>query len=142
MISNLDRFKKDLDSLLAQGERLSLAIQKECWPEKFDGEIREHFKEKAAEVLKKIPSFTASYQEWYSEAKVLVKQMLPDRLSDFVGHYEKPKSRKSITYETYRFGSARPGIVRQDGILRGDWQSPLFGYRYRFRRADCQSAAD
>jgi len=27
---------------------------------------------------------------------------LPDRLADFVGHYERPKSRKSPTYETYR----------------------------------------
>jgi hypothetical protein len=33
-------------------------------------------------------------------------------------------------------------VVAQDGILRGDWQSPLFGYRHRLRQADCQSAAD
>ena len=31
-----------------------------------------------------------------------VKQILPDRLSDFVSHYQKPKPRKDITYENYR----------------------------------------
>ena len=41
-------------------------------------------------------------QPWYSEAKVLIRQLLPDRLSDFVRHYEKPKPRKDITYESYR----------------------------------------
>ena len=39
--------------------------------------------------------FATPYQRWYSEVKVLIKQLLPDRLVDFVQHYEKPKSRTS-----------------------------------------------
>ncbi len=58
--------------------------------------------EAVKEFLKSLPSFKGTYQLWYSEAKVLVKQLLPDRLSDFVSHYEKPKARKGISYENYK----------------------------------------
>jgi hypothetical protein len=110
MVSNLDRYKKDLDFLIDQGQQLLFAIDKECSPEKFAKAIKKHFKDKADEFLKKLPSFKDAYQAWYSEAKVLVKQLLPDRLSDFAGHYEKPKSRKNITHETYRIEDYLQGL--------------------------------
>jgi hypothetical protein len=31
-------------------------------------------------------------------------------------------------------------VVGQDGILRGDWQSPLFGYRHRLQQAGPEGA--
>jgi hypothetical protein len=31
-------------------------------------------------------------------------------------------------------------VVGQDGILRGDWQSPLFGYRHSLRQAGPRGA--
>ena len=46
MISNLDRYKKDLDSLIATGERLFLAIQRECMPKEFDEAVKKHLKAK------------------------------------------------------------------------------------------------
>src|SRR5262249_50608556 len=64
------------------------------------------------------PSFEEAYQPWYSEAKVLIKQLLPDRLSDFVRHYEKPKPRKEITYESYRIEDGLQGL----SVTRG-WQN-------------------
>jgi len=108
--SNLDRYKKDLDSLVSKGERLSLAMQKECFPKQFENDLTEALKDRAAEFVKGIPDFRDSYQSWYSEAKVLVKQILPDRLADFVSHYERPKSRKSLTYETYRIEDYLQGL--------------------------------
>ena len=53
------------------------------------------------EYIQALPSFRDEYQPWYSEAKALVRQLLPDRLSDFTQYYEKPKSRKAITYASY-----------------------------------------
>ena len=47
---------------------------------------------------------------WYSEAKVLVKQLLPDRLADFVSHYEKPKSRKSVEVGNYNIEDYLQGL--------------------------------
>jgi hypothetical protein len=109
MLSNLDRYKKDLDSLIAKGDDLHHAIQVECFPE----EVEKHLKKSGVtlkEFTKSLPSFHADYQAWYSEAKVLVKQLLPDRLVDFVGYYEKPKSRKDITHENYKIEDYLQGL--------------------------------
>jgi hypothetical protein len=118
MVSNLDRYKKDLDSLITQGKWLHLAMQKECSPEKFDELVKEQRKDEADAFLKMVPSFADSYQDWYSEAKVLIKQLLPDRLSDFAGHYEKPKSRKYLTAENYKIEDYLQGL----SVTSGDWQ--------------------
>jgi hypothetical protein len=58
--------------------------------------------EKVKEFIASLEPFSIIYQSWYSEAKALIAQLLPGRLSDFVRHYEKPKPRKDITYESYR----------------------------------------
>lgn len=121
MLSNLDRYKEDLESLVGQGEYLDLAIRRECGPNEFEKAVREQYKEQAEEVLKKIPEFRESYQAWYSEAKVLVKQILPDRLSDFVSHYEKPKSRKSVTHENYKIEDYLQGLA----VTRSVWNREI-----------------
>ena len=136
MESNLERYKRDFGSLIRSGERLFLAIQKECSPAAFDKEVKRIYKDnkdKADEFIKNIPSFADSYQAWYSEAKVLVRQILPDRLSDFVGHYERPKSRKSATYETYRILDYLQGLtvtrtigIEKEKIVGPDAAVPQF----------------
>lgn len=110
MPSNLDRYKKDLHSLIARGDTLSSAIQAECFPKEFERAAKEKFGEKANELIKSLPSFREAYQAWYSEAKALVRQLLPDRLSDFVRHYEKPKPRRDLTNENYRIEDYLQGL--------------------------------
>lgn len=110
MLSNLDRYKKDLDSLLNKGQLLLWAIQKECVPDAFTKAFKQEYKDKGDRLLKSIPPFADSYQAWYSEAKLLIKQLLPDRLSDFAGHYERPKSRKNVTYENYKIEDYLQGL--------------------------------
>jgi hypothetical protein len=41
----------------------------------------------------------------------LIRQLLPDRFDDFVRHYEKPKSRKDITFESYRIEDCLQGLT-------------------------------
>jgi hypothetical protein len=55
MVSNLDRYKRDLDSLIAKGERLFVAMQRECSPRGFDEEVKKQYKDKADEILRAIP---------------------------------------------------------------------------------------
>ena len=98
---NADRYTKDLDSLLRQGTQLQNAIQYECFPEEFARTAKEQFGEQAEKLIEGLPSFREDYQAWYSEAKALVRQLLPDRLSDFTRYYEKPKSRREIRYANY-----------------------------------------
>ena len=101
-MNNLERYKDDLEKLIKTGEILNHAMQYECNQEAFENAVREKLKDRASEFLDNLPNFSEEYETWYSEAKALVRQLLPDRLDDFVGHYEKPKTRKNITYESYR----------------------------------------
>jgi hypothetical protein len=114
MLPDLDRYKKDLNSLLAKGNRLHFAMQRDCFPAEFNEAIKKHG-EKGKDSFKDLPSFADEYQSWYSEAKALVKQLLPDRLSDFVRHYEAPKSRKEITSANYRIEDNLQGLYTTRG---------------------------
>ena len=110
MLSNLDRFKKDLESLIGTGKALNILIQAECYPEQLKSAVEKTQDPETKKLLAALPPFATTYQSWYSEAKKLIEQLLPDRLADFVRHYEKPKSRKDITYESYRIEDYLLGV--------------------------------
>lgn len=76
----------------------------------FDAQIKKQLKDNADAWLKTLPSFEENYQSWYSESLAVVKQLLPDRLEDFRRHYDKPKSRKEITFENYRIEDYLQGL--------------------------------
>ena len=114
MSKNLEIYKKDLQRLIKAGNWLYMAIQYECYPEQFE----EQLGDKLDEYVEKLPNFYIDYQSWYSEAKVLIKQLLPDRLDDFVRHYEKPKSRKEIDFESYRIEDCLQGLTTSMGGIK------------------------
>ncbi|MFA6897143.1 MAG: hypothetical protein WCQ96_02580 [Patescibacteria group bacterium] len=103
MISNIEKYKNDLDRLISSGDLLFNSIYYEYYPEMFDQQIRKSIKDEAKieELKKSFISFLDNYQSWYSESLGIIKFLLPDRLNDFVKLYEKPKSRKSIEYGNY-----------------------------------------
>ena len=106
MSTNLDKFKADLKKLIELGDLLLLSLEYDCHPTEFKQQLGSD----ADRVVKALPKFEASYQRWYSEAKSLIRQLLPDRLDDFVRHYEKPKTRKEITYENYKIEDSLQGL--------------------------------
>lgn len=117
-MTNLEKYKKDLDSLITRGEQLYVGIQLECDPDRFKAEVGRRIEKRVKGVpVSPLPTFT-EYQSWYSEARALIRQLLPDRLADFVRHYEKPKSRKDITAENYRIEDYLQGITVSRGYLK------------------------
>jgi hypothetical protein len=117
MISNLEKYKRDFERLMADGVQLSNAQQAEINMERFRAEAKKMLKEdkKVSEFLEKLPSFKGEYQAWYSEGLILLKQLLPDRVSDFTRLYEKPKaSRKHIDCENYVIEDALQGYFITD----------------------------
>jgi len=74
--------------------------------------------ENVEEFLSKLPAFKNTYQPWYSEAYAVVKQILPDRLADFISYYQRPKPRKDITYENYRIEDYLQGLT----VTRGGYE--------------------
>lgn len=85
MPSNLDKYKKDLSRLIDEGVEIILNLAGE---------------KKAKGKKKKKMTFHTHYEGWYSEARAVVKQLLPDRLADFDDLYKRDK-RKEITPENY-----------------------------------------
>ena len=111
-MSNLDRYKTDLQSPITTGKHLHNAIQAEYDPDDFKSAATKQFgsASQAAEFIAALPPFSTTYQRWYSEALVLIKLLLPDRLADFVQHYNKPKARKALTAESYRIEDYFQGL--------------------------------
>lgn len=108
-VSNLEKYRKDLTALLKEGWLVLQALARTA-----DGEkkwraswIQAGWTEDRIEKLEKdLKPFLTGYNHWYSEALVVVKQLLPDRFADFVKFYERPKARKTFDVETYRIEDA------------------------------------
>lgn len=115
MTSNLDRFKGDLERLIKAGNSLSLAMKLEIFPAQTKKSVKKSLGNGAEALLKSIPSFREDYQRWYSEGLALLRQLLPDRVADFVRHYEKPKPRKEINPENYRIDDYLQGVFATKG---------------------------
>lgn len=140
MIPNFERYQKDLSKLLDKANKLHISMQFDCFPEETAIALNKELGDKAEEMVNDLPDFKGSYQSWYSEAKVLVKQLLPDRLADFVRHYEKPKPRKEITYENYRIEDYFQGLTitrgwEKEKVVGPDAAIPHFRQQFAILRA-------
>jgi hypothetical protein len=102
-MKNIEKFKSDLKILIEKGDKLDISMKYACYPENVEKQIKAVFKDekKVKTYIGSILPFKEEYQNWYSESFVLIKQLMPDRLSDFVRLYEKPRTRKSIEYGNY-----------------------------------------
>lgn len=102
MAANLDRFKTDLAALIKTGALLESAMLLEAYD---DNVLRRAIGKISDENFKKLksslPIFRTAYEKWYSQSLALLKQILPDRVDAFVRHYEKPKTRKEISWDNY-----------------------------------------
>ena len=119
---NIDQYKNGLDTLIGKGTQLQYAILHECDPQEVERALKSSMGDRAKEFIQALPSFKDKYQPWYSESKALIRQLLPDRLSDFASYYEKPRSRKNLTYENYTIedylqGLSVPKVVRPDAAI-------------------------
>lgn len=92
---------------------LSWAMQYDAAPEEFEEAYLPRFDDDEKELeafLKKLPNFRSTYQGWYSRAQAVIKQVMPDRLSDFVSYFDVPKGRKDITFQNYMIRDYLQGL--------------------------------
>ena len=117
-MKNLERYKRDLAELFKKGTELRIAIRHASFPEEVERTV-----ELAQEIgldikqVEDIPSFSAEYQLWYSEASAVVRQLLPDRLEDFHAYYQAPKNRKEVTLENYRISDFLSGYRVTEPVM-------------------------
>ncbi|MGY1490017.1 hypothetical protein ACW4YW_11430 [Methylobacillus pratensis] len=113
MSSNLDRYKKDFERLLRDSVLIEQSFAHACYGQEYEAAVLKSCKgdkDTAKKHMDALPNFSTAYQSWYSECLALIKQLLPDRLNDFVRLYEKPKGRKDIGFENYRIEDALQGL--------------------------------
>jgi len=105
--SNITKFKDELKALIAEGEllRYSLALELDI----VDKDARQQLGDM------KLPRFKETYERWYSVSMQVVKQVLPDRLADFIRQY-KDEKRKQTDYLTYGVSDYMIGIKVTRGI--------------------------
>lgn len=120
-VTNLQKYRNDLNALISESVEVQRSLLLEGlgrqkylnWAtKKLGGD-----EAKAQKEVDGIKQFAIVYQHWYSEALSLVKQLLPDRLADFIRLYEKPKTRKELDFGNYRIEDACQGVK---ATLRGE----------------------
>lgn len=135
MITNLEKYKKDLDKLIFDGEVLLLVMFRERFPQKFNELNENQMGSNLKTTAINAPSFSDSYQQWYTEALVLIKQLLPDRVENFKKLYEKSKTRRKdmtsddYTIEDYLNGLKVTRSVDYDEIVIADPSAAITRYQ-------------
>jgi hypothetical protein len=103
MSTNLERFKQDLTKLISLGNGMSVdLLSRSCTPKQ---------KEEHKEIFEKAKgSFERDYQKWYTETHALIKQLVPDRLDEFIRLYHGDGKRKQIDSVTYTIQDWLTGV--------------------------------
>lgn len=104
-MSNIDRYKSDIELLVLEGELLKIAMMIEYFPEKIKKaeKTTKEYKNEIKELKKDSPKFSEKYQSWYSQALECIGQLLPSRVEDFISYYKPSGERKQgeINAENY-----------------------------------------
>lgn len=94
--SMLNRYKSDLEKLTKLGETLVWGLRIQLWER--DDKSTEELKEKTKKFK---GAFEKNYQNWYTEAHEVIRQITPHRLTEFEELYKGPGKRRSIDSDTY-----------------------------------------
>lgn len=103
MKTNLTKYKNDLERLIKTGDLLYVDLVLGFADEELKKKVLKDFKDV------KMLSFKKDYESWYSESFLVLKQLLPDRLDDFIKLYKNEK-RKEITFLTYTISDYMIGL--------------------------------
>jgi hypothetical protein len=117
-----DDLESELDALIERGQMLYYALAKQL------GRLDKTADDLLSKSVKKLPNFTNSYDDWYSVAMRVVRQIIPDRFDDFVSQYKQEK-RKSIDALTYTISDYLVSITTSRGgevIADGNSAIPKF----------------
>ncbi|MGJ4962347.1 hypothetical protein [Bradyrhizobium sp. HKCCYLRH3061] len=128
MGANFDRYKADIRKLVRLGEELQNSMSFAIAPAKVRAQLKESgaSKEQIDEWISSLLPFNSNYELWYSESLSVIRQLLPDRLADFIRLYERPKNRKILQYDNYTIQDYMDGLRRGDGTVTTSAASQKF----------------
>ena len=97
MGSNLDKYRADLQKLTSTGDLMLHDLH--LRHRKAEGGLKTKEEKELARTLEN--KFEQLYQTWFSEAAVVLRQLLSDRHTEFVDLYRSDPRRKGVTLTTY-----------------------------------------
>lgn len=95
-MSNPERYKEDLETLAALGEKMKQDLT--FRQRHSEGDLKKEERETALQI---IGCFEQEYQQWYTEALTVVTHLLPARCLEFEQLYRGDPRRKGINSHTY-----------------------------------------
>ena len=107
-MENSQRYKKDLQELIDKGVELYAAVLLEFPSEERPEHMQQYIGGRGWDDPSRqneILSFMEEYQLWYTKALAVVRQLLPERLDDFLDYYKGPEDRKANPYSNYRISN-------------------------------------
>jgi hypothetical protein len=105
MSTNLDRYTNDLDALVRLGEKMQLDLGGRHI---LESEKAKPESKRLLEDLKGI--FEREYQNWYTQAAALIRQLIPDRSVEFQELYKGDGKRKATMGQTYHIQDWLNGV--------------------------------
>lgn len=99
-------FREELDKLIEEGEKLYHGLYGKSYPQTTDENDQENINKHSNNPV----VFQTNYQQWYSKSYIIIKQILPHRINDFLSYYEYSQSRDSIKITNYRIEDYLDGI--------------------------------
>jgi len=90
MTLSVAKYKQEIDRLIKTGDLI-----RDDFMALATGKSPKEKEQKAGQI------FLSSYQKWYTESMILIKQLLPDRLDEFKKLYEIDSKRKTVGPGTY-----------------------------------------
>lgn len=113
-MTNKEKYIKDLDSLIKRGVCLQRGLYNEL-----KNEYRKAFDKLSAEDKEVFlrSNFKNDYQAWYNESLAVIKQLMPERLDDFIMQYKQPKRKNNeISYLNYTISDYLLDLVVKDNF--------------------------
>ncbi|MGA3172931.1 MAG: hypothetical protein ABSE25_00720 [Syntrophorhabdales bacterium] len=115
MTTSISRYRDDLEKLIKLGQEMQTDLHLRSLEEegKLDKDLRE--------VRKKIDrTFEKKYQHWYSETHALLRQLLPERITEFESLYLADPKRKTVDITSYKIQDWLMGMRATKSTLTGE----------------------
>ncbi len=122
MESNLEKYRKEINDLCKDGLFLKCGLRNEMHIHYTDSELEGISEDKVKKI--KEASFKDKYQKWYNASLAAIRQLLPDRVTDFVSAYhanvKKEKDLTNYCIEDYIIGITLVSYSKEDnyGLIR------------------------
>lgn len=116
--------EEELDSLYDKGSRILISELKDNEHPDFDD----------MEIDTSEFTLGTEYQEWYSEALPVIKQILPDRYEEFRRQYELDDSPDEIDFTTYTISDYLIGLRVTRGYAKEEVVNPMNAFVQKFQK--------